>query len=266
MKLTLFLTEQCNRKCKYCDIGNLKKRNKPPLIYLKKYLPIIRDKSSIDKVVLTGGEIGLLSETILDYIFEILQTKNIHVNTNGLFIQRYYKKYKEYINTIMCHPVSEINEEFNPYDIKNINYHFPVHKQNIYLLDDFLNRYKDITFEISPYDSKLKQSKFELNHDDYQTIYKIIKNKNATIYSKNLFFKILMIWNKQEKYRKICREKSNDFSIDLVYGKIKKCVCSHTNSASIDLTINNLNDMLKIKFDNSDVCNTCFHFINNIKV
>ena len=148
MKVTLFLTEQCNRNCQYCDIGTSKQRNKPALYYIKKFIPLIAKNDNITQIALSGGEIGLLNETTLDFIFENLKNKLLHVNTNGTFIRKgYYKKYKQYINEIMFHPISEIDKEIKEIPPFPVVYHFPVHKLNIHLLAKFLDKYSFIEFE-----------------------------------------------------------------------------------------------------------------------
>ncbi len=268
MKLTLFLTEQCNRKCKYCDIGVSKKRYKSGLIHIKKYCEIISDMKEIDTVVLTGGEIGLMSETILDFIFETLKDKHIHINTNGTFIKKgYYKKYKEYINEVMYHPVSEIDQDIELFPLFPVKYHFPVHKKNIHLLSDFLDKNSILVkeFDPSPYDMKYENDVFKLDFKDFKKIYDIICNKrNVSDYSIRVFKKIIRLWEKQDSYREQCRKEFNDFSIDLVQLKINKCVCSHTLSSSVDLTPENLMNLKNLKFEKSAVCDNCFHFIHKV--
>jgi len=267
MKLTLFLTEQCSRKCTYCDIGNMKYRSKPSLSYIKKYLPIISKMSNIDKIVLTGGEPGMLNEVTLDFIFETIKQKHIQVNTNGLFLKRYYNKYKNYIDNVMYHPVSEITEEikYEP-NIDNIQYHFPVHKKNIKYLTNFLDRYPHIIFEVSPYDSKIEQNDLKLKLNDFITIYNIIKNRNATNYSKTIFNRIIKLWDLKDNYRELCISKFREHSIDFVNGKIKKCICSHTNSSWVFLSTNNLNNLNNLKFDKAESCYNCFHVFNIIQL
>lgn len=268
MKLTLFLTEQCNRKCKYCDIGISKTRNKPSLYYIRKYCEIIAKMGEIDTVVFTGGEVGLMSQSILDFLFETLRDKHIHVNTNGTFIKKgYYKKYHKYINDIMYHPVSEINQDIECFPLFPVKYHFPVHKKNIHLLSDFLDKNSILVkdFNPSPYDMKYETDDFKLNLEDFQKIFDIIHNRrNVSDYSIKVFKKIIRYWDKKEDYRKVCRKTFYDFSIDFINLKIKKCCCSHSLSSSVDLNEENLRNLKDLKFNKSPVCDSCFHFIHKI--
>lgn len=263
--LTLFLTELCNNNCEYCDISKIKKRKSLNINILRDYYSLI-NSSGYHKIVLTGGEIGLLPESIIAEILNNI-TIPISINTNGTFIRKnYFDKFYDKIFEIQYHPVTEINKSIKQIIIdKKIKYRIPIHKKNIFLLNDFLNKYNDIIFDIAPYDSKSNISGFLLTHEDFILIWDIIKNKNVTS-STLKTFKILKDFSDFSILRNRCFNNYYMFpSIDFVNSKIKKCICSHSLSPSIELTKFNF-ELMKtnnISFTRNDLCSKCYQLIYN---
>jgi len=257
--LTLFLTEQCNRKCEYCDIARIKKQKSINIFLINKFIPIIKE-SKWNNIVLTGGEPTLVKEDVLDYIINELGDKFLKVNTNGLWIKKgYFEKYYDKVDKIQLHPVSEINEFYDNIIDDKIIYHFPVHKRNIIYLRNFLKRNKDIKIRLAPYDEKYINNDFSLTTMDFIEIYDIIKNfKNITDDTKILFKNL----SKNTNYNKL-KECCFYPSIDFVNGRIKKCIKSHTLSDWFELTEENFNNMKNLKYTNNDICNNCHLFIRD---
>jgi organic radical activating enzyme len=257
--LTLFLTEKCTRSCAYCDIPTIKKKKSLDLVLLRSYYDLIND-SSFSKIVLTGGEPGTLSEDILSEIFNEIRIP-ISVNTNGEFIKRgYFKKFYDKFVDVQYHPVTEINKRINLFSLdQKIRYHIPVHKDNIILLPQFLDNYKIVDFEIAPYDSKNGDISRVLDISDFKLIYYIIKDRNVTNQTKINFRRLSKLDN-IDSFRKACINKFHFFpSIDFVNSRIKKCICSHTRSSSIELNISNFNKLNngELKFEKSNLCDYC---------
>lgn len=115
----LFLTQRCNLSCPYCDIPSLASPKDCSLETLEKFIPIINKFN--DVVDIYGGETGLLSEEIVDRFFSLIKLP-VNVATNGLFLERYYEKYKDKIASVEFHiaPTIENFKVFN--GDKNITY------------------------------------------------------------------------------------------------------------------------------------------------
>lgn len=255
--LTLFVNEQCNRKCVYCDIPKLKDQKPFDKQLFKKFIPLINN-SNFEKIVITGGEVGLLDKDRIDLIFQI--NKDIEINTNGVFIQKYFGQYRDQICKVVYHPVSEINQDilFDYTDTK-IQYLVPIHKNNIKLLDKFLYDYSHIIFELSPYDSKYND-KFKLSTDDYKRVLSIINNHENITYSTIQTFSRLVKIRSLHYLRELCN--CNLFmEIDFINGFINNCVCSYTRSTKFPLTEENFSNIDKLNFEKPDICDTCLSIV-----
>lgn len=249
--LTLFINERCNRQCSYCDIPQIKNKSNVNIELIKKYIPYI-NQSDFDRVVLTGGEIGLLDNKTIELLLSI--EKDIGINTNGLFLKRYWDEYQDKICAVTYHPVSEINEEIKiKYSNPKIHYLVPVHKNNINFLESFLEQNKEIEFTVSPYDSKHNDEN-TLSKDDCQKILQIIRGKNVNNQTIKTFELILKL--DLDVVRASCN--CNLFmSIDFVRAVINNCVCSHTRSSTVPLTLENFKNISNIKFQQAEMCDTC---------
>ena len=188
--------------------------------------------------------------------------KLITVNTNGLFFKRgYWDKYKDKINRVLYHPISEIDQDIPViYYETNIQYLVPVHANNIYLLDSFLKKYCYINFEISPYDSKLKTD-LVLTKKDFNRILKIILNrKNVTESTINTFKRLISLSEDSIiNTRNLCNNIYKE--IDLVKGLINNCICSYTRSSKIPLTEENFKNINDLVFRTTNLCNNCLSCI-----
>ena len=257
--LTLFLTEQCNRKCLYCDIGMMENRKKPNKPTIKKYIPLIKE-SSWSNIVLTGGEVSLIDSSLLDFIMIELKDKILKINTNGLWFKfKYFEKYYEIVDYIQYHSITEINQKFEPIIDRKITYYFPIHKRNIKYLDDFLNDNKNLIIRLAPYDMKFINNEFSLNKEDFIKIFNIIKKYDNVTTDTKKMFEFLSKNTNIDILKKCCFYPS----IDFVNCKIKKCIKSHTLSTWIPLTEENFKNIEQLKYVKDDMCNDCFLFVRD---
>ena len=91
-----FLT-QCNWRCKYCIASNNSIPIDEDAIYSKLY-PI---RHKLEKLWISGGEPGLLSDDFWSKLLESINFK-LKVCTNGTFITRgHYVKYRDRISNLM---------------------------------------------------------------------------------------------------------------------------------------------------------------------
>jgi organic radical activating enzyme len=259
--LTLFLTEQCNRKCEYCDISKIENKKKPNKPTVRKFIPLIK-KSSWSNIVLTGGEVSLIDPLLLDFIMTELKDKILKINTNGLWFKfGHFKKYYEITDYIQYHPISEINEHFEPIIDKKITYYFPIHKKNIDYLDDFLNRNRNLVIRLAPYDMKYLNNKYLLSVGDFTEISRIIgKYGNITTDTKKMF-DFLSRNNDLTLLKKMCFYPS----IDFVNCRINKCIKSHSLSTWISLTEENFNNMEQLKYTKDSMCDYCHMFVRDFE-
>jgi len=148
MEVVLYVTNKCNWNCDYCITDTHSVDNKVFDELLKK----VRDLPDIiNSIVLSGGEPGMLSEEQIKILFDILLDANYEINlqTNGLFLEK-YPEYLRYINHIQYHCVESLKDDiiFYDTDIDNIDYLIVVKKSEYHLLDEFMEKYPDITFSI----------------------------------------------------------------------------------------------------------------------
>ena len=262
--LTLFLTEKCNKKCFYCDVGNLKKQKQTDESLIWKFIPMI-EMSDWQYVVLTGGEPALAPPEVLKYTIESLGHKHIRVNTNGLWFKMgYYDKYKSLVNEIQYHPVTELNEDFDIIEGENIVYNFPVHKKNIIHLESFLKKYYDIPIMLTPYDNKIGDDSYELSMLDSREIYEIIQYKKNVVNDTIQLFRFLGYIAYPEAIRDFCTNSIVAYpSIDFVNGRIKKCIKSHTRSDYKPLTRENFKNLRNLSYHHNEICDNCMLFVRN---
>ena len=267
--LSLFLTQKCNRKCSYCDIGQipLSQRRTLQEDLIETYIPLISQQQIFQNIGLTGGEVGYLDYDILNYILNQLKNKHVVINTNGLFIQRYFDKFYDLIDMFVYHPTDEISDNVDRMiDDPKVIHLFPIHKQNLHILPDFLESSKDYNISFSPYDSKFEfeNDPYCLTKDDLKYIYDTI-TCYENIHNKEYFKDLINInYDTLQMYREACFKHIEIYpSVDFVNGLIKKCVCSHTRSAAVDLTKSNFIRLLNnaIDFSPMNMCDTCLHVL-----
>jgi len=140
--------EECNWKCTYCEYcdNDIHPDEDKAIAIFEKY------KDRLTHI--TGGEPGLLSERFWDHVFN---TRRVGVLSNGLFIQKgYYEKYHDRLDHLYIHVTPELNNAISPSTLKVIRSKDPIvepsfviHKKNIHMVRDFLNKYNDIDFNIT---------------------------------------------------------------------------------------------------------------------
>lgn len=264
--LTLFLTEKCQKRCGYCDIGVMKNRKHIDESLLNQYLPVIA-KSEWQYIVLTGGEPALIKEDLFFETLDFLKFKHIRVNTNGmLFYKGYFEKYYKYINEVQYHPVSEITYNFDVIRDEKITYNFPIHKNNIQYLKSLLDTYYDIPIMLTPYDNKIDDDSLSLSTKDYGEVYSIIKDRDNIKEDTKRLFRFLGNMVHLDFVRNYCFNMIVAYpSIDFVHGRIKKCIRSHTRSDWKPLTMKNFQNLRNLDFENKKICDKCNFFIKDFE-
>ena len=254
-KITILVTEKCNNKCYHCDIPTIKSPKNFTVSNLEKVKNLL---SNYKNIVITGGEPGILSRNHLDYLFSALPDK-VEVNTNGLFIKKgYFMKYYSRISRLQYHPVVELTEEIKvPLIDSKIYYHLPITSKNVTQINDFLIKYPNINFELAMYDSKVPG-----DQPDYDLI--DLSLPNISKHS----IEVLRSADNIKNIRKLCSNLCVEPALDLVNGRIKRCVCSHTQADSLPFTDANLR---KLKYGNpadlnfnttNFLCSNCYHCYN----
>ena len=175
IKLKLFITAKCNWRCSYCFRQDWPLEVNPKsdeLIY--KFLPKICEIS--DDIFLTGGEIGTMKPSTLEFIFESIKDKMkiIRVATNGSWFKTpSYKKYGNLPNLrILHHCVQDLSDEIQYPIVENGIHDFVITEDNWTEVEGFLKRYPDITFY--PLFDIRKSRK--LSMDFYAKMYEILKD------------------------------------------------------------------------------------------
>jgi hypothetical protein len=152
--ISVFLTQRCDRKCEYCDIGKINNPKDMDLDLFLKYIPYIKERFKPKSINLSGGEIGLLSEEVLDVVFKELN--GIRVNTNGLFVKRgYYDKYKDKISEVFYH----IIDDKNVIEVEKGVYTIVLHNKNLDEVNYLYDKYKHLDPLILLYRMKNKDRK-----------------------------------------------------------------------------------------------------------
>ena len=186
----LYITFKCNWFCDYCimDTHNIKDDSSDLIFQAKGIEPNSR-------VCITGGEPGLANKKLVYQIFDILNEKKcmIHLNTNGLFLQRYPELLK-YISSITYHCSENLDaEKIKTYpEIQDIDYRLILTDNNVYKLEEFLKINNDVTFNIigSKLNTKFDGSlNITLSNKNMLYIYKNFKHHIRPDFIKELFNK-----------------------------------------------------------------------------
>lgn len=265
--LNIFCTEFCNRKCYYCDIPNLEKRRTIKKEDIEYWFPFFEKYFKDKGVILTGGELGLIDPDTMDVLMNYSSKfNNLYINTNGIWLQRYYDRYKDVVSKIVLHD----NEDIVDVNVNDINDNkiiraFLIHKQNKKYLKDLINILdKETIFYF--YDIKdLKNTDLILNNSDINEILNNFNIKKCVI-NNNVYKNLKYIINNPnliKLLRKTCSAYWCLPSVDLVNKRIKNCPNSHTNTPYIELTEENFVKVLnnEIKFEKNVLCDNCYNFV-----
>lgn len=177
------VTFECNWNCYYCAENT---HCREPIDFNLVLQNIEKYKDF--KIILSGGEPGLLTEAQWKSIFKI-KDSNLELNTNGTFLKR-YPQFVNKFDKINYHCSEDLDSiDFRNFGIesgglkseiskmpKNIEYLIIVTDSNFHKLEAFLNKYKSINFNVIA---------CNMNFDNYKSfknfyeLYNIIKNKNV---------------------------------------------------------------------------------------
>lgn len=227
--VALHVTEQCSKKCEYCEFPTLDNPKHFDEMYRYELKRILSFLSQLNiRVYLMGGEIGTIPVYKLDELFDILKSINIEIwiPTNGLFIMdKHIDRYRDYISGILYHMT---------------NSDAPILKDDIYLqhayvvtnnnIDDFGLAYRRVIEEKEKFHLELYSNRrnisddlFILNKNNLAKILDIVRGDKTistkvsnyyTYYNTDLFRRNMDIC----RYNICC-----DPVIDLVNNKILPC-------------------------------------------
>ncbi len=247
------LTSFCNWNCSYCDFAYKEKKivEESNLLMYIDWLSKI-NKSSLEFEI-EGGESGLVPEAILDIWFNSNLSSSYQIDTNGLFIKRYYHKYKDKIHYMIYHCISEFesaDQEFEKYDIpiEKIDYTVVLHQKNYKQFPALMEKHKDIFW--LPHFLQPRRSDLEdyMQPEDYLWLYEKtkdmphlcshIKTKCKLLSDPDFFYKGM------EKQRIFCARTYTQPLIDLVNMKIYRCAVSISGDY-VDLTEINLKRLIQ---------------------
>lgn len=261
---SLILTEECDWDCEYCYFPNSHQKS-PSLSVYQKHLPYIKkvmDKlDEVDLLVnidIQGGEVGLISESMLEYFFETIKHK-VSVSTNGMFLSKKYhlnKKIRPYIRSIMWHLCKEPgNFKIVDYEDDDIYISRGIVHRDADEMIDFIKMNNHITFDYVEFEFDIKREMLP-SMALYGYLYDRISSiTNVTHNAKEILKRRLM---ETEDHRDNCRKYNGSILIDLVNEKI--CLCQRQLNENIELTEKNLLMRLNTfpeKLFKGDGCNTC---------
>ena len=144
MHYSLNTTNKCDWDCKYCivDVHN------QPIKPIEEVLKDLDTVTSKDSLSFAGGEPGMLSKSEVALLFDklkIINPEHIELLTNGLFIKK-HPEFLHLIDSIDYHCVDSLKDEIQFPDLDNeyVEYVIVVTEEEYLLLDEFLERYKNI--------------------------------------------------------------------------------------------------------------------------
>ncbi len=270
-KMSLFLTEECDKKCFFCDIGKIEKPKGLDEFYLSQMLPYIDKSDAFYHYTITGGEPGLVKKDSWRFIFDTIKCHPIRINTNGMFFENgLWDEYNEKIWQIGLHV--DLDKPI-PYQIESekVWYYVPVHKRNYKQFCYFVRQYPKLNFSIIPYihkDQTLNINDYALDDEEIKHVLDDISPlSNVADCTKEM----LSLMNRNVKstilFRDACKENYVQPLIDFVNGRIGRCVFSYTNNSYRKLTFQTMDELLtgKLIFNNTDtscnVCNECYRYV-----
>lgn len=243
-------TDVCNWHCEYCDFPS-KIKNHVNLEKMKKQLKLIDENLGKDWIFsIEGGEIGTLPEKYLDYFFNFGLVQTYDLSTNGLFLEKYWNKYKQYIRKTYYHVKEDFNDGDTPeiklYDIPNIFYVMVVHKNNLEIFEKLLDKYNNIMW--NPQVLQPRKNNLDLfDRKYYEKIYNIIKNRTNINQSFIKRFKNLTESFTDEDLlnkRQFCANSMNKIVISLTNNNIQRC-CISTSSSTVEINEETLSKLSK---------------------
>lgn len=271
LRVTLFMTEMCNKTCSYCDIPRLVNPQSTNRELFFKYFPILNNSDKFTWFTITGGEPGLVDSDLWEFMFKDLKHPT-RINTNGIFFDKgYFDKYYDSIFEIGYHPVVELGEQL-PHVCADpkIKIYMPYHKLNYHLLENFIKNYSKNELNLIPYIRKYYDlnDPYVLTQCDYMNVYNIIKDKqNVNQTSKDLVYALAY---KTESCiyqgRLLCQNSNIRTVVNMVQGCIHRCPESITLTDTQKLTNENIQLMLKQQlFTRNDTlidkaCGDCVYF------
>jgi len=146
-EIELVVTWVCNWKCDYCCVDT---HNRPKLTMdeVKNKLNKITDGCT---VTLSGGEVGSMNRTDVEYIITYLEGTHckININTNGLFIKRYRDLLSRFDTVLYhCSENMDLEDDVIIDPTLNLEYLLIVTDKNFDKLGAFLDKYSNIQFHL----------------------------------------------------------------------------------------------------------------------
>lgn len=229
-KIVLYFGSECNWECEGCTNKLHPVTKYKSIDVIDEYLTFIRDNFSSDElgIVLSGGETGLISDELLDLVAERLNKFKLAVNTNGTFFTRLnkLKKFKNMFNKLefLWHCVPTLTDEISQdlidiVELSNLSDRKSIilTRSSFHLIDNFLNKYSEYSFFISPYFGFLKEE--FLTEDNLNYL-----NLN---YSNQILNMDELLENKYMDY-KLCQKYPSFAKLDFVDFDFMTCSKLHT--------------------------------------
>jgi organic radical activating enzyme len=146
-EIELVVTWVCNWHCNYCSVDT----HNRPILTMDEVKQKLNSVTPGYIVTLSGGEVGTMKREDIEYIIKELKSKKckLHINTNGLFIKRYKDLCKHFDNILYhCSEDLELSDNIIIDEELNLDYLLIVTDKNFHKLESFLNKYKDIKFNL----------------------------------------------------------------------------------------------------------------------
>jgi len=263
------LSEKCQWNCKYCDFPTFQDTAiDAKLDNLKKQVKIIKQFNTSDwNWCIEGGELGVIDEKILDYWFlESNVADTYHVATNGLFLDKYYEKYKHKIHTVLYHCLPDVkeNSKIKTYDISPdiLYYTVVITPENLKYCDKLFSEYQNLNWSIHVLQPRIPGI-VKIDKKFYQDVINIISKYDniPDVYIKR--YQDIINDDNPEKFKQKRLLCANDYSkpmLDLVKNEINRCCITYTgdrvpfNHENFKKLLNN--DVL-FPLVEKDRCNQC---------
>lgn len=153
------VTYKCNWDCDYCCVDTHNQQEPAE----ETVLNYARQVKPFSHVSLSGGEPGMIEESLLIKLLDIFEEKKcvIGVNTNGMFWIK-YSQYADRIDDYRYHCSLDLkNKVWKPpgHENMNIKYLIVVTDKNYPLLDSFLTKNEDIPIVVYSADEAIVHGK-----------------------------------------------------------------------------------------------------------